>query len=114
MIYSYIKANPKVAEYLGISGERYHFSDGNVMLWKFDLMPLGGNNELTLRRIGAVGMTSTQARAEQRGETVTPLPVAEDEQFRMETDVVETETGTQQEEVNVSESESAGEGEDNG
>lgn len=83
MIYQYIKANPKVAEYLGIATQRLQFPDGNYLLWKFDLMPLGGNNDATIRLVGGVGMNSSQCRDEQRGITVTALPEAEDERFRM-------------------------------
>ncbi len=84
MIYPYVKVNKKVVDYLGVADQRYRFADGNYMLWKFDLMTLGGNNENTLRRIGGVGMSSEQVRAEQHGGDPTPLPEAEDEQFRME------------------------------
>lgn len=84
MIYPYIKVNSKVAEILGVMGQRPRFADGCYMLWKFDLMAIGGNNEETLRKIGGVGMTSAQVRAEQRGETVTPLPEPEDPQYRMD------------------------------
>ena len=91
MIYPYIKANRKVADYLGVTELRYQFNDGNYMLWKLDLMPLGGNNDDTLRMIGGVGMTSEQVRAEQKGGEPIPLPEAEDERFRMNgNDVVET------------------------
>ena len=83
MIYPYIKVNSKVAEILGVTEQRYRFADGNYMLWKFDLMPIGGNNDETIRKIGGVGMTSAQVRAEQKGETVTPLPVPEDPQYRV-------------------------------
>lgn len=83
MIYQYIKANPKVAEHLGIATQRLQFPDGNYLLWKFDLMPLGGNNDDTLRMIGGVGMSSDQLRNEQRGLTVTKLPEAFDERFKM-------------------------------
>jgi hypothetical protein len=83
MIYPYIKVNRKVVDYLGVADQRYMFDDGNYMLWKLDLLPLGGNNNETIRMIGGVGMSSEQVRAEQKGETVTPLPEAEDERFRM-------------------------------
>ena len=83
-IYPYIKVNKKVVDFLGVTNDRYQFEDGNYMLWKFDLLPLGGNNDDTLRMIGGVGMSSEQARDEQLGVTVTPLPEAEDERFRMD------------------------------
>ena len=86
MIYAYIKVNKKVVDYLGITADRYQFPDGNYLLWKFDLMTLGGNNDETLRRIGGLGMSSEQVRAEQKGGTPAPLPVAEDPEFRMSVD----------------------------
>lgn len=84
MIYPYIKVNKKVVDFLEITEDRYKFDDGNYMLWKFDLMPLGGNNDETIRMIGGVGMTSEQVREEQQGGEPTPLPVAEDERFRID------------------------------
>ena len=89
MIYQYIKANRKVAEYLGIATQRLQFPDGNFLLWKFDLMPLGGNNDDTLRMIGGVGMNSEQVRDEQRGVTTTRLPMATDERFKIESQETE-------------------------
>lgn len=120
MIYQYIKANHKVAEHLGIATQRLQFPDGNFLLWKFDLMPLGGNNDDTLRMIGGIGMNSEQVRNEQRGVTVTKLPVATDERFKIESQGEENDNlpnGDQQENTDQSteaeqepESESTGEG----
>lgn len=87
-IYPYVKVNPKVAEFLGLT-DRPRFDDGNYMLWRFDLAPLGGNNDETLRKIGGVGFTPTQCRDEQRSGNLTPLPVAEDERFIMEEEALE-------------------------
>lgn len=84
MIYPYIKVNPKVADYLELTSQRGMLPDGNYLLWKHDLISLGGNNEETLARIGAVGMDGRQARDEQKGKSCTPLPIATDERFRME------------------------------
>lgn len=95
MIYPYIKVNKKVADYLKVTNDRYQFADGNYMLWKFDLMSLGGNNDETIARIGGVGMSSEQVRQEQHGGDPLPLPVALDEQFRMSADD-ETEENTNQ------------------
>lgn len=83
MIYPYIKVNSKVAEILGVTDQRPQFADGSYMLWKFDLMAIGGNNDETIRKIGGVGMTSAQVRAEQQGETTTPLPEPEDPKYRV-------------------------------
>ena len=80
-IYQYFKVNPKVANFLGIANERTIFPDGNYLLWKFDLNPLGGNCDDVLQMVGGIGMDSKQAKDEQRGITTTPLPVATDERF---------------------------------
>ena len=85
----YVKVNPKVAKFLGVAGKRPVFPDGNILLWKFDLLPIGGNTESVLKRIGAVAFTATECRDEQKSVAVTPLPVAEDEQFRMENENME-------------------------
>lgn len=86
MIYPYVKVNEKVVDLLGVKEERYQFPDGNYLLWKFDLMNIGGNNDETLRRIGGIGMSSEQVRQEQQGITTTPLPEPEDEIFRLDTE----------------------------
>ena len=115
MIYPYIKVNRKVVDYLGVTNDRYQFPDGNYMLWKFDLLPLGGNNEETIRMVGGVGMTSEQVREEQHGGTPTPLPEAEDERFRMDENEVSERVAvveeTPEEPARVEEQESAGEAE---
>lgn len=85
MIYPYIKVNPKVVAFLGLTGQREKLKlDGNSYLWKFDLLPLGGNNDETIRMIGGVGLQRSEVAAEQRREVYFELPVAEDERFRME------------------------------
>lgn len=88
-IYQYIKVNPKVAKYLGVEQQRYKFADGNYLLWKFDLMSIGGNNDETIALIGGVGMDSRQARDEQKGVTVTPLPKALDARFIIDSEAAE-------------------------
>lgn len=91
-MYPYIKVNPKVVAFLGLTGQRYTLKqDGNTYLWKFDLIPLGGNNEETIRMVGGVGLSRSQVAMEQRGEAYYDLPVAEDERFRMETTTPEQE-----------------------
>lgn len=84
MVHQFIKVNVKVATFLGLATQRSQFPDGHYLLWKLDLIPLGGNSDDTLRMIGGVGMTSIEARKEQKGETRTPLPIAEDVRFRIE------------------------------
>ena len=98
MIYPYIKVNSKVAEILGVADQRPQFADGSYMLWKFDLMTIGGNNDETIRKIGGVGMTSAQVRAEQQGETTTPLPVPEDPQYRVSAVVADNDENNNEEE----------------
>ena len=83
-MHQFIKANGKVAAFLGLATQRSQFPDGNFLLWKLDLIPLGGNSDDTLRMIGGVGMTSIEARKEQKGESCIPLPMAEDVRFRIE------------------------------
>lgn len=122
MIYPYIKVNKKVVDFLGVADQRYIFPDGNYMLWKLDLLPLGGNNEETIRMIGGAGMSSEQVRAEQRGGEPLPLPEAEDERFRMVEESAEGTVAEEQPEPGDSENggevtgepnEESGEGDDN-
>ncbi len=81
MTYKYIKANSKVAGHLGLTADRKQLPDGSYLLWQFDLMPLGGNNDETIERVGGVGLTAQQAKEEASGASCRPLPVATDPQF---------------------------------
>lgn len=90
----YIKANPKVVNYLHLENDRNKVKDGNYILWLQDMMQFGPLPRLaeTLERIGAIALLPHEAREEQYGITLRPLPVATDPQFVMET-VAETPTG---------------------
>ena len=79
----YFKVNPKVVEFLGLTDSRIKLPDGNYVLWSYDLGLLGPlpDWEETLTRIGGIGLTSIQARQEQRGEVSLPLPEPTDPRF---------------------------------
>lgn len=89
MVY-YIKANQKVYQALGdsVKGKRYPFDDGTYLLYERDLLFFGALRDLDLicERIGAVKLTPMEAKAEQRGETLTELPTATDERYQMGAD----------------------------
>lgn len=79
----YIKANVKVAEYLHLETDRNRVADGNYLLWQADMLAFGRPTELTeiLTRIGGIALTATEARQEQDGTTIRPLPTPTDPQF---------------------------------
>ena len=82
----YIKANPKVVNYLHLENDRNKLKDGNYILWLQDMMAFGPLPHLadTLQRIGAIALLSHEAREEQYGTTTRPLPVATDPKFVIE------------------------------
>ena len=83
----YIKANQKVAAYLHLENDRLKLKDGNYILWQGDMTafaPLPMLND-TLTKIGAIALMPHEAKQEQDGIVVRPLPVATDERFMMET-----------------------------
>lgn len=83
----YIKANPKVAAYLHLENDRLKLKDGNYILWQGDMTafaPLPMLND-TLTKIGGIALLPHEAKQEQDGTVVRPLPVATDERFIMET-----------------------------
>lgn len=83
----YIKANPKVAAYLHLENDRLKLKDGNYILWQGDMTafaPLPMLND-TLTKIGGIALMPHEAKQEQDGTVVRPLPVATDERFIMET-----------------------------
>lgn len=83
----YIKANPKVAAYLHLENDRLKLKDGNYILWQGDMTsfaPLPMLND-TLTKIGGISLMPHEAKQEQDGTVVRPLPVATDERFIMET-----------------------------
>ena len=83
----YIKANPKVAAYLHLENDRLKLKDGNYILWQGDMTAFGPLPMLndTLTKIGGIALMPHEAKQEQDGTVVRPLPVATDERFIMET-----------------------------
>ncbi len=79
----YIKANPLVAKYLHLEGDRNTAKDGNYLLWQGDMVAFGRPSELyeIAVRIGALVLSPYEARQEQDGTTLRPLPVATDDRF---------------------------------
>lgn len=81
----YIKANPKVAAYLNLQNDRNTVKDGNYILWQSDLLPFGPLTRLseTLAAIGAIALMPHEAREEQDGVQLRPLPIATDPRFEI-------------------------------
>lgn len=79
----YIKANPKVAAYLNLQNDRNTVKDGNYILWQSDLLTFGPLTRLseTLAAIGAIALMPHEAREEQDGTELRPLPTATDPRF---------------------------------
>lgn len=79
----YIKANPKVAEYLNLQTDRNTVKDGNYILWQSDMLAFGPLTRLpeTLTAIGAIALMPHEARQEQDGTVTRPLPIATDPRF---------------------------------
>lgn len=79
----YIKANPKVAAYLNLQNDRNTVKDGNYILWQSDLLAFGPLTRLseTLVAIGAIALMPHEAREEQDGTELRPLPTATDPRF---------------------------------
>lgn len=88
----YIKANPKVAEYLHLENERNRVKDGNFLLWQADMLAFGLLTELPaiMTQIGAIALQAHEAREEQDGVVIRPLPVATDPRFVIEPASYET------------------------
>lgn len=96
----YIKANPKVAQYLHLENDRNTVKDGNYLLWQGDMLAFGPLTQLpkTLQQIGGIALMPHEAREEQDGTYNRPLPVATDERFIMDA-VREPEEQPKEEEV---------------
>ena len=90
----YIKANPKVAQFLRVENDRNRVKDGNYLLWQADILPLGRLTELPqiLEQIGGIVLMAHEARQEQDGTVVRELPTATDPRFVIEKKEVTTET----------------------
>lgn len=92
----YIKANPRVAAFLGLMRDRNTVTDGNYLLWQADMLAFGPLTQLseTLAQIGGIALLPHEAREEQDGTVVRPLPTATDPRF-----IVETAPATESEET---------------
>ena len=90
----YIKANPKVAQFLRVENDRNQVSDGNYLLWQADILPLGRLTDLPqiLKQIGGIALMAHEARQEQDGTVLRELPTATDPRFVVEKKEVTTET----------------------
>lgn len=81
----YIKANPLVAKHLNLQNDRNTVKDGNYILWQADMLAFGPLIRLpeTLAAIGAIALMPHEAREEQDGIQLRPLPEATDPRFIM-------------------------------
>ena len=79
----YIKANPKVAAFLGLMRDRNTVKDGNYLLWQADMLAFGPLTQLqeTLTQIGGLALLAHEAREEQDGTVSRPLPTPTDPRF---------------------------------
>ena len=84
----YIKANPKVAQFLRVENDRNQVKDGNYLLWQADILPLGRLTDLPqiLEQIGGIALMAHEARQEQDGTVLRELPTATDPRFVVEKD----------------------------
>lgn len=82
----YIKANPKVVQYLHLEKDRNQVKDGNYLLWQADMLAFGRLTELPqiLEQIGGIALAAHEARQEQDGIVIRELPTATDERFIIE------------------------------
>ena len=97
----YIKANPKVAQFLRVENDRNQVKDGNYLLWQADILPLGRLTDLPqiLEQIGGIALMAHEARQEQDGTVVRELPTATDPRFVVEKDETTTEDEAKNTEV---------------
>lgn len=79
----YIKANALVAQFLNLQNDRLRLEDGNYILWQADMLSFGSLTRLdrTLADIGGIALRPHEARQEQDGTVLRPLPVATDPRF---------------------------------
>ena len=92
----YIKANPKVAQFLRVENDRNQVKDGNYLLWQADILPLGRLTDLPqiLEQIGGIALMAHEARQEQDGTVLRELPTATDPRFVVEKDETPAEQPT--------------------
>jgi hypothetical protein len=83
----YIKANSLVARYLSLENSRTKLSDNNYILWQNDMMRFGSLTKLNeiLTRIGGIALAPHEAKEEQDGIVLRPLPYATDPRFQQPT-----------------------------
>ena len=95
----YIKANPKVAEFLHLENDRNRVTDGNYLLWQADILAFGKLIDLPeiLEQIGGIALLAHEAREEQDGTVVRPLPTATDPRFIIETAAATNEADSEDE-----------------
>lgn len=105
----YIKANPLVAKYLHLEGDRNTEKDGNYLLWQGDMVAFGRPAELydIAARIGALVLSPYEARQEQDGTVLRPLPVATDDRFITDAQRAAQEEGTDSKATGSSEADSS-------
>ena len=84
----YIKANPKVAQFLRVENDRNQVSDGNYLLWQADMLAFGTlvDLPLILQQIGGISLMAHEARQEQDGTVLRELPTATGPRFVVEKD----------------------------
>lgn len=99
----YIKANPKVAAHLGLTGVRNMLPDGNFLLWQADMLAFGSIPQLaeSCAMIGALILAPHEAREEQDGVVSRQLPEATDERFFVQAPVEEEKNDEEAEEAPV-------------
>ena len=92
----YIKANPKVAQFLRVENDRNQVSDGNYLLWQADMLAFGTlvDLPLILQQIGGISLMAHEARQEQDGTVLRELPTATDPRFVVEKDETPAEDET--------------------
>ena len=113
----YIKANPKVAQFLRLENDRNQVTDGNYLLWQADILAFGKLIDLPqiLEQIGGIALMAHEAREEQDGTVLRELPVATDPRFIIDPepepepeDGNETEGSTEGDENNAAEDDAEG------
>lgn len=83
----YVKCNEKTYQRIGAPLNRVRTKDGCYLAWQADFtcFPEWPDMNAVASRTGSLLLQPTQAREEQDGSVLRPLPVATDEDFVMET-----------------------------
>ena len=97
----YIKANPKVAQFLRVENDRNQVKDGNYLLWQADMLAFGTlvDLPLILQQIGGILLMAHEARQEQDGTVLRELPTATDPRFVVDKDETPAEDEAKKTEV---------------